>query len=96
MFRCDECEEVFEEPIEYTESHGEHFREVFTCSPCCKENYTEVEMCEFCDEYIDLYERLCDKCKSKLKKAFSNVLHENFTEFEIEILNDIFDGEELG
>lgn len=92
MYMCDECKEVFEEPINWIEPH----EETILCSPCCKENFEEVRMCEFCDKYVSLDEELCDKCKSDLRKQFSNVLHENFTEFEIEILNNLFDGEPLG
>lgn len=92
MYMCDDCKELFEVPTNWTEPHGEEL----TGSPCCYSDYLEVKMCEYCDKYISLDEELCDKCKSNLKKQFSELLHANFTEFDIEILNDIFDGEELG
>lgn len=59
-------------------------------------NYAEEEkkQCD-CGRYIDLDEDICEVCKSNLKKQFSRVLHDNFTEEEIELLNELFDGEEL-
>lgn len=55
---------------------------------------TEVKKCE-CGRKIDEYETMCDVCKNDLKKQFSTLLHDNFTEEEIEILNELYDGEEL-
>lgn len=59
-------------------------------------NYAEEEkkQCE-CGRYIDIDESICEVCKNELKKQFSSVLHDNFTEEEIEILNELYDGEEL-
>ena len=59
-------------------------------------NYTEEEkkQCE-CGRYVDLDEDICDVCKNELKKRFSALLHDNFTEEEIEILNELYDGEEI-
>ena len=34
-------------------------------------------------------------CKIDLRKQFSRLLHENFDEKEIQMLNELFDGEEL-
>lgn len=59
-------------------------------------NYAEEEkkQCE-CGRYIDLDENICDVCKNELKKRFSILLHDNFTKEEIEILNELYDGEEI-
>lgn len=59
-------------------------------------NYAEEEkkQCD-CGRYIDLDENICEVCKNELKKRFSILLHDNFTEEEIEMLNDLYDGEEI-
>ena len=55
---------------------------------------TEAKECE-CGRKIDEYEKMCDVCKNDLKKQFSTLLHDNFTTEEIEILNELYDGEEI-
>lgn len=88
MYKCEECGNVFEKPVTWVEEHGEEW-----CgSPCCKEDYIEVKECD-CGEYIEVDEKFCNKCKSDLKQQFSRLLHENFDEEEIEMLNELFDGE---
>ena len=54
----------------------------------------EKEQCE-CGRYIDIDEKMCEVCKNELKKQFSMLLHNNFTEEEIDMLNELYDGEEL-
>ena len=54
----------------------------------------EKKRCE-CGRYIDLDENICEVCKNELKKRFSILLHDNFTEEEIDILNELYDGEEI-
>ena len=49
----------------------------------------------FVKDYIDLDENICDVCKNELKRRFSTLLHDNFTEEEIDILNELYDGEEI-
>ena len=39
MYRCCDCGSVFDEPIEWTEPHGEQF----TGSPCCFDGYEEIK-----------------------------------------------------
>lgn len=54
MFVCKDCGRIFEEPREYTETHGldsppyEHWR---GC-PLCGGTYTEAIRCDGCGEYI--------------------------------------------
>lgn len=48
--------------------------------------------CE-CGRKIDIDEKMCDVCKNDLKKQFSTLLHDNFTDEEIEVINEIFEGE---
>ena len=59
-------------------------------------NYAEEEkkQCE-CGRYIDLDENICDVCKNELKKRFIILRQENVTKEEIEILNELYDGEEI-
>ena len=90
MYRCDECQSVFENLTTWTEGHGEEW----SGSPCCKGDYSEVKECD-CGEYMPTDEKFCDKCKCDLKKQFSTLLHEHFDEEEIEMLNELFDGEPI-
>lgn len=50
--------------------------------------------CE-CGKRMLTDEKMCDVCKNDIKKRFSQILEENFTIEEIEILNELFDGEEI-
>ena len=90
MYKCEECGEIFENPAEWVEDTGE----LWGGCPHCKGDFEEVEECD-CGDYMPVGEKFCDKCKSDLKKQFSRLLHENFDEEEIEMLNELFDGEEL-
>ena len=58
------------------------------------EDYGEEDKkeCE-CGRKIDIDEKMCDVCKNDLKKQFSTLLHDNFTDEEIEVINEIFEGE---
>lgn len=58
------------------------------------EDEEESKTCD-CGNKIDEYETMCDVCKNDLKRQFSTMLHANFTNEEIEILNELYDGEEI-
>lgn len=71
MFVCSECGTLFEDPVEWEETHNldtppyEHF----SGSPCCFSNYAVAHKCNCCEEYIvgpyikvDSGERICDNC----------------------------------
>ena len=90
MYQCDECNEIFESPIEWVEEHGEKWYG----SPCCNGDYSEVKQCD-CGNYMPVDEKFCDNCKKQLKEQFSRMLHENFDEEEIEMLNELYDGEAI-
>ena len=71
MYVCLECREVFEEPIQWTETHGlEHGPyEEFSGCPYCHSTYTKARKCDCCDEWItDTYiktddgKRYCENC----------------------------------
>ena len=67
MFICNECGELFEEPIYIKEHHpyGDGYAtEEWAVCPYCKENDLDVaERCIQCGEYFaDLTSGLCDIC----------------------------------
>lgn len=90
MFKCEDCKEVFEKYAVITEDTGE----CWGVCPCCNGDVEIVKECD-CGDYMSTDEMFCDKCKSDLKRQFSRLLHENFDEKEIQMLNELFDGEEL-
>lgn len=75
MYVCIECGNLFENPIEWVETHGldtppyEHW----SGSPCCRSNYTEAFRCNECDDWItgDYIrvgdKRYCDSCYSHME-----------------------------
>ena len=72
MFVCTECGEVFEEPINWEETHGLDTPpyEQWSGCPVCRGCYVEASKCDCCNEYIttDTYvkteggERYCENC----------------------------------
>ena len=71
MFVCVECECLFEDPKEYTETHGlEHGPyEHFDGCPICGGAYVETHECALCgwwivDDYIELNDgtKICSNC----------------------------------
>lgn len=63
VFRCNGCDEVFDNFISITEDHGE----IFDVSPCCKSDYNEVDYCE-CDSLKEIEEDYCPECKGRIRK----------------------------
>lgn len=90
MYKCDECGEVFEEPVEQIEDTGE----IWNASPCCKSDYERVNVCE-CGQTMGIGEKFCEECQEEIQKKFNELLQSNFTEEEIEYLNNVYDGEEF-
>lgn len=104
MYICDECGETFEEPKTYCEDRGEFWgqpcREEISVSPCCEGDYSEAGTCELCGEYYNEetakeYNLCCDDCAESLENKFKKILHENFTEYEIKVINSIYDGRDI-
>ena len=84
MFKCYDCGREFEEPKTWTESH----RETFSSCPSCGGSYDEAQRCDYCCGYYLESERcgICQDCIDELKSRYQKVLSENFTKYEIEVL----------
>lgn len=69
MFKCVECDRVFDEPICWKEGRGEYWGEpcyegVAGC-PYCKGGFEEAEQCAVCGEWFYLHELqggVCEEC----------------------------------
>jgi len=85
MYICDECQNIFEEPIEETTDYGQTLK----VSPCCKETYSETEICSECGCYAakgDLEDNLCMECATDTLIKFNVLLKSNFSKEQIEFL----------
>ena len=53
MYKCNCCDEIFDEPSVVRETHGFHdgFAETFYVCPYCGGDYTEVEEEDDCCEF---------------------------------------------
>ena len=103
MYKCKNCGHIFEEGEQatWTEKHGFSsgpYEEWSGC-PICQGSFEEAKKCEYCSNYFIEGESrsnvICEDCVDEIETRFSNLLHNNFTEFERTVLNDIFDGKEL-
>lgn len=96
MYKCEECKNLFEEGEEklYKEDYGEEYK---GC-PICGGAFEEAKPCKLCGGYSEKFDDLhecCESCKTDLLKRFQNLLHNNFYDEEIEMLNELYDGEEF-
>lgn len=71
MYLCLDCDNLFEDPKEYSETHGLSSPpyETWTGCPRCGGGYVETFRCDLCDEwvageYIKLKDGtvVCDQC----------------------------------
>ena len=82
MYKCLECDEIFEEAKTYSEdytpggaSEGGSFIYRWQACPCCEGAYREARVCDACGEYeveddgeyID-QDWLCKKCLENLEE----------------------------
>lgn len=99
MFKCKDCGHLFEDGEQkvIVERHGFDYGdgEVFSYCPRCEGDYDEVEPCAICGSYEDVEDGYCDNCRIQVQKTFSQLLNEHFSVEERELLNIIYDGEEL-
>lgn len=98
MFKCNNCGHIFEagEEKRWSESRGEYwgtecYEEMSGC-PICEEDYDEIQPCTICGGYSD-GEEYCAECRHRCVDLFQNLLENNFTEKERDMLNEIYDGE---
>lgn len=100
MYRCKGCGHVFEdgEQAIWAENHGclNGVAETFSGCPICHDGFEEVSACKvcgsICEEKNDKY---CKECKKDVKTRFKKLMDRNFNDDERELLNELYDGEEL-
>ena len=97
MYKCNNCGNIFEsgEEKRWTESRGEYwgsecYEEMCGC-PLCEGDFDEIQPCSICGGYSD-GEKYCAECKCRCADLFQNLLENNFTEKERDMLNEIYDG----
>lgn len=102
MYRCNNCDELFDIPKMVTETVGMIGLQPATSSyiacPHCgvDMDYEEVEKCELCGEYYEeLEDGFCKSCIAETKKKFLQVINEEFDENEQEILEYLYSVEDL-
>lgn len=94
MYQCEECRHIFEEEEKATwqEPHGE----TLTGCPICFSAYKEIKACVLCDENLHNNEiKFCNQCRTHYKKHFQDLMSKTYSKEERELINIIFDGEEL-
>ena len=92
LFRCRECNEVFneEEMKECTGDDFEYFgftgkRNYLGCPKCEGDDFEEVHLCKGEHDYIPIDEDLCDECKVKIARSFKEFCR-NLSEAERDYL----------
>lgn len=90
---CTSCRCIFENPDEYIEDHGE----LFSVCPRCGSDWEYACRCEGCGELfleIDLTAGFCPACRAEILGRFRTALG-GFTQEELDLLNEIYDGERI-
>lgn len=103
MYKCLGCGHLFEEGEQktYRECVGEYFGtpayEEYSGCPICEEAYEEIEPCKICGGYEtkEVFEDVCEICKGEVLKRFRDLVENNFTSEERELLNELLDGDEI-
>lgn len=100
MYKCNCCGGIFETPkkdFDYAEAWGHNVEIPYSVSPCCEEDFTEVEPCKICGEFdgMETGEEICEECKKEILKRFRTLVSDNFTVEERTILNELLDGETI-
>ena len=101
MFKCNECGACFEVPKTVCDfvpiGQGEVYGTSYENCPFCGGDFEESQKCEMCGNYFNYsnFDDVCEDCLKELKMRFSKFLHTNFSSFEIDALNAIFDGKNL-
>lgn len=103
MYKCLDCGNLFEEgeAKRVSEKMGEAFgspayQDYYVC-PCCGGDFEEVEPCKLCGSYehIASGEEYCTDCKNDVLKRFQTFVNSEFTEEERELLNELYEGEQI-
>ncbi len=95
MYKCLNCGTEFEEAFVITEESGERWS---VCPTCRGAEISEAKKCEHCGEYFtdDTYGVVCEECAGEIKDRFSEIVQDRFTPLEIDILNVVYDGVNIG
>ena len=100
MYKCNECGHLFEEGEQKVyrekmgECHGFPAYENFSVCPNCGGDYEEAQACKICGTYEDVDGDFCMECEANVKKKIQPFL-KTLTPEEIELLNKLYDGEEI-
>lgn len=100
MYICENCGEIFDEPLYVEERPCSDFPETETwsyCPNCRDDDYEEAVKCKICGKYFPRYhcDEFCKECQVKVKKAFNALIEENFSEAEIELINMMYQEMEI-
>ena len=91
IYKCNNCgAEDFEPKCGEKDEYG---MGQYVCPECGSDSIEEGYTCPICGKYSEF--SFCAECKDDIQTRFSAMLHENFSELEIEAINEIFDGEEI-
>lgn len=94
MYKCNNCEHEFQHYDTIKENTGEKH---YVCPRCRGTDFDEAKVCECGELYTDsMFNGVCPKCIAEVEERFSKLLNDNFSEFELSILNSIYDGRNLG
>lgn len=103
MFKCNCCGSEFSAPTISQDKvpYGEltvSVNSALVCPYCGNDDYEESYICELCGDTFteSQHEDVCQSCINLIAKRFSDILKENFSQFEISVLNSAYDGRDLG
>ena len=78
MYKCQNCQETFDSPncvldsdSEYWGRNVHHYTSV--CPFCGSDDYSEMDKCEVCGEWIDPGEELCECCRDLIKDIADDI-----------------------
>lgn len=101
MYKCNDCGAEFSEPkitkVTVPYGSGEVTYPGVSCCPSCGGDYEEVQICELCGDSFakSKFDGVCPGCINIISKRFSQLIKENFTPFEVNILSNAYDGRDL-
>lgn len=88
MYKCEDCEALFETPIEkrYINRSGEELDPpTYRCPHCKSEFFYAAEQCEICEEYKDhctVDDGVCEDCLEKIEEKIKHIIQKNCTVLE--------------
>ena len=93
MFKCIDCGHLFDDGEE--KRYKAEREEISYGCPMCLGGFIELKRCKTCDEYVKSGEDFCEECKVYFRRHFKNLMSETYTKEERELINLLFEGEEL-